>query len=142
SSGDGRGFDEIAAEARALVAEQLFAADVDRVARALVAATGRDEGWRAAVAGVLAGFDVYRTYVGAGETARGPDGARVDAAVSRAARTGGSAPVLAQVRDVLVGARRGPEADEARLRFQQLAAAVAAKGVEDTALYRYARLMA
>src|SRR5439155_17068054 len=103
---------------------------------------GRDEGWRAAVAGVLAGFDVYRTYVGAGETARGPDGARVDAAVSRAARTGGSAPVLAQVRDVLLGARRGPEADEARLRFQQLAAAVAAKGVEDTALYRYARLMA
>jgi (1->4)-alpha-D-glucan 1-alpha-D-glucosylmutase len=141
-SGDRRGFDELVAEARAVVVEQLFAADLDRVARAFVAAIDHDNGVRAALAGVLAAFDVYRTYVGAGDPARESDRARIDAAVSRAARAGGSARVLGEVRDVLVGARTGPAADGARLRFQQLAAAVAAKGVEDTALFRYARLMA
>ena len=43
---------------------------------------------------------------------------------------------------MLRGDVEGTDADDARLRFQQLCAAVTAKGVEDTAAYRYFRFAA
>src|SRR5262249_6224310 len=90
---------------------------------------------------VVACFPVYRSYVGDdGETVRERDRARIDEAVAAAKRRSPSTSASACdfIREVLRGA---VELDVAR-RVQQLTGPVAAKGVEDTAHYRYHRLTA
>ena len=138
---DSRGFDDVVAEARASVLDELVP-DLDRVERAFAGAVGTHDDVRRSLAALLTTMEVYRTYIGAGEQAGPADRGRIDTAVTRASLAGGSRPGLAAIGEVLTGARRGLESDEARLRFQQLSTAVAAKGVEDTALYRYLRLTA
>ncbi|WP_068082431.1 malto-oligosyltrehalose synthase [Novosphingobium rosa] len=97
---------------------------------------------RRAVAGLLHVFPAYRTY-GTGETALPGD-----APWRRAARKAMAAPPgEGWVADLILGwlAGEGPgdaalKADAVR-RFQQLSAPIAAKGVEDTAFYRYGALL-
>jgi (1->4)-alpha-D-glucan 1-alpha-D-glucosylmutase len=100
---------------------------------------------------VIACFPVYRTYItGAEETIALQDRACVEVAVAFAKRRNPATnvSVFDFVRDTLL--LRYPEnADEAYreeqrrfvLKFQQLTAPVMAKGVEDTAFYRYHRLV-
>lgn len=100
---------------------------------------------RQALADVLTAMDVYRTYVDP-ETgqAEAEDVERIHAAVERA-RTDGSAPgfLYDLLAEVLTGrAGTDPDHREVLARFQQLSAAVMAKGVEDTVFYRYRRLLA
>ncbi len=130
-------------------------ADVRRLARELVA-LGRLERRRSlvalddlvrAIAETLACLDVYRTYVD-GRRRRGEplDHGRLTAAVAEARAGGRVRPAaLGRLEAALLARRRGG-AERARhdfvRRFQQTSGAAMAKGVEDTALYRWMPLVA
>ncbi|HEY9396606.1 MAG TPA: malto-oligosyltrehalose synthase [Burkholderiales bacterium] len=103
---------------------------------------------RQALAEVVASFPVYRTYIGASASVQ--DRRYVDWAVSRAKRRIPAAEdsIFEFIRSVLL--LQPPEGapsdmiDRYRaltMRFQQYTAPVTAKGVEDTAFYRYNRLV-
>ena len=93
---------------------------------------------------LLEHFRAYRTYA-MGDTPDPPPGAAFEAAVASAHGDAGreESKALAFVADVMRGARAdaGQAAREAARRFNQLAAPVAAKAVEDTAFYRYGRIL-
>ncbi|GBD32196.1 Maltooligosyl trehalose synthase [bacterium HR33] len=90
----------------------------------------------------VACLPVYRTYLPS-ESRSGPRGLRLLLdSLARAKDRGAPAGALGLIRRVLVSCRRS----EARLRwvqrFQQLCVPAAAKGIEDTAFYRYVPLAA
>ncbi|HUG48170.1 MAG TPA: malto-oligosyltrehalose synthase [Candidatus Limnocylindria bacterium] len=93
---------------------------------------------------ICAALPVYRTYVRAegGEVAQ-EDEAAVGAAVEAAREAHPELPadLLDFLADVLLLRVGGPLEGELAMRFQQLTGAVMAKGVEDTAFYRYNRLI-
>jgi malto-oligosyltrehalose synthase len=156
AAGDGGptgGFAEVAVQAKRDVLAALFPGPLDRLA-ADVLATLAAEGaspdldradMAAALAELTAQLDVYRTYVDA-TGARPSDLRRLDRA-RRAARPqldaeGRRALDLVVPGLTLARAADRPGADgpawlDLARRFQQLTGAVAAKGVEDTALYRF-----
>ncbi|ANQ84986.1 putative bifunctional 4-alpha-glucanotransferase/malto-oligosyltrehalose synthase [Azoarcus olearius] len=103
---------------------------------------------RGALAEVIAAFPVYRSYIGprgVGEDDRRYVERAVEAAVARG--LAGDASVLHFVREVLLSAPIEPRPELRRLklrfvrRFQQFTAPVMAKAMEDTAFYRYNRLV-
>ena len=120
-SGEARSFAQIADEAKLEQARSDFRPELDRLRR-LLDEPGLDE--------ALASFHVYRTYV---EPEAGRVGAEDRAEVERAG-------VSERLRRVLLLEEPGHE--EFVTRFQQTTGPVMAKGVEDTAFYRYARLLA
>jgi len=124
-TGETRSFAEIAAEAKLEQARTTFETEVEWLeARLADAAPGVD------IAAALASFRVYRTYVD-------PDTGEVDGLDRQAvleARLPGELP------SILMLEQRGHDAFV--IRFQQTTPPVVAKGVEDTALYRYHRLVA
>ncbi|KQN30372.1 malto-oligosyltrehalose synthase [Sphingomonas sp. Leaf34] len=89
-------------------------------------------------------FPVYRTY-GTGDAAPASDAAIRDTVRQRVARfvPPGEGAVVDQILDWLAGGGPGDAAlaADAVRRFQQLSAPIAAKAVEDTAFYRYGRLL-
>ncbi|MFI7070952.1 malto-oligosyltrehalose synthase [Micromonospora sediminicola] len=110
-------------------ATRLLAAELTRLA-ALVPELPREQ-VRAALAELAACFPVYRGYP--------PEGARhLAAARSEAGRR---RPDLTGVLDAVTARLRGPD-HELAARFPQLTGAVMAKGVEDTAYYRWSRFVA
>ncbi len=128
--------------ARREVADTILAAEVRRIA-ALVplpdAAPSTDEEpgpaadrVRAAVAELLCGFPVYRSYLPEGRSA-------LDTAVS-VARS--HRPDLADVLDTIHAAMLAEPGGALATRVQQTSGMVMAKGVEDTAFYRYNRFVA
>jgi (1->4)-alpha-D-glucan 1-alpha-D-glucosylmutase len=96
---------------------------------------------RAGLAELVASFDIYRTYADA-DGMPGEGRARLDAALAEArARSPALDPgVFDFLAEVL--AAGSPETLELTMRVQQLTGPVMAKGLEDTALYRYNRLIA
>ena len=84
------------------------------------------------MADAVAGLPVYRTYVepGAEEVERARPRGRRGGRAARARARGAGRP------------RATPDEEAFAVRFQQTTGAVMAKGVEDTALYRYLRLAA
>jgi (1->4)-alpha-D-glucan 1-alpha-D-glucosylmutase len=145
-SGDTRSFGEVAFEAKLEQASGTFSAEVERLARELeareldrVPTKDRVNGdslthgdtespFTSRLAKALASLPVYRTYVD-------PVGGRVDAA-DRDALAG----LDDRIRSWLT--LEAPCPPGFITRFQQTTPAVMAKGVEDTALYRYGRLLA
>jgi (1->4)-alpha-D-glucan 1-alpha-D-glucosylmutase len=121
-SGDPRPFEDVALEAQLEMTGGTFAREVDRLHALL--------GAGAPIADALAGLPVYRTYV---EPWSGLVAGEDRAAVASA----GVPDALARV---LLLEERGH--DEFVTRFQQTSPPVTAKGVEDTAFYRYGRLLA
>jgi (1->4)-alpha-D-glucan 1-alpha-D-glucosylmutase len=120
-----RSFEEIAAEAKLEQARGTFEPEVDWLAAQLgEAAEGID------LAAALASFHVYRTYVD-------PDTGLVDGLDREAVR---AARLPARLAAILLLEERGHDAFV--IRFQQTTPPVMAKGVEDTAFYRYHRLTA
>ncbi len=99
---------------------------------------------RRAIERLLWVFPVYRTY-GTGAAAPAADAAIRALARDRVAPhiLPGEAPVIDQMLAWLAGAGPGDAvlAADAVRRFQQLAAPMTAKSVEDTAFYRYGRLL-
>jgi (1->4)-alpha-D-glucan 1-alpha-D-glucosylmutase len=103
---------------------------------------------RVALAETAAAFPVYRTYLRGGEAPSANDRQHIDWAIAAAKRRLGSAEaaVLDHLRDVLLGEGEAVHADAAQrarfiARWQQFTAPVTAKAVEDTAFYRYVRLV-
>ena len=156
-TGDRRTFDEIEHESRMLIMSTTLAADLNRLATRLhrIACGNRftrdytESGLRQALAEVAASFPVYRTYVseaGAADT----DRRYIEWAVGSAKRASRIAdPGLFDfIRSILLmevksgSGERQRQIVEFALRFQQFTAPVLAKGVEDTAFYRYHRLAA
>ena len=148
-TGEGREFEEIAAEAKLEQARSTFDEEVDWLAARLGAAgpvpgTGArsaETAWAGRkpvpgtgseldLAAALASFRVYRTYVE-------PDTGLVDGLDREAIR---DARLPARLAAILLLEERGY--DSFVIRFQQTTPPVMAKGVEDTAFYRYHRLVA
>ena len=123
-TGDERAFGEVAAEAKLEQATTTFAPEADRLRRLWPDASELE--------GALASLPVYRTYV---EPATG----RVDDADREALAEADGLPDA--IRDAVLLERDDVPA-EFVTRFQQTTPPVMAKGVEDTAFYRYARLLA
>jgi len=123
------------------VLAQLLGAELGRLARVATAAGISDAGLE--LAELLSGMPVYRMYPRFDEPLAPDDAAALDVAVDSARRRGHCDPARLAA---LVAALRDEGASEKqaefRTRFQQIAGAVMAKGVEDTALYRYVRLVA
>jgi (1->4)-alpha-D-glucan 1-alpha-D-glucosylmutase len=144
-------FAGVAEAAKREAADRTLAAEVTRLAR-LVAdvcpgATAGDA--RAVLVEVLASFPVYRAYVHPGE----PPSAAAEAAIAGAVEQArGRLParlhrLAGEVGAAVLGAQSpageaAGRAGELVVRFQQTSGPVLAKGVEDTAFYRWPRLLA
>ncbi|HET8606514.1 MAG TPA: alpha-amylase family glycosyl hydrolase [Gaiellaceae bacterium] len=123
-TGETRSFAEVAREAKLEQAATTFAPEVERLRRL----------WDAPeLERSLAALDVYRTYVE-------PWSGRVADEDRRRIEAAGLPRELA--RTLLLEGERSPERDEFVARFQQTTGPVHAKGVEDSACYRYWRLAA
>ncbi|HEX6597056.1 MAG TPA: malto-oligosyltrehalose synthase, partial [Acidimicrobiales bacterium] len=155
-TGEETDFDNVAYEAQQLVMRQALAADLDRLTALASEVCDRHRRYRDytrrdlrnALRELAACFPVYRSYVVPGRSSTEEDVALVDSAVVAAGerRPDIDPDLLAFLRGVLLGRVDGDvegdvEADLA-LRFQQFSSPVMAKGVEDTAFYRYFRLSA
>jgi (1->4)-alpha-D-glucan 1-alpha-D-glucosylmutase len=92
---------------------------------------------------IIAAFPVYRTYFRAGHPAADADLAHVATAVGRARerRPDLDAELFGFVGDLITGKYPGEEETGFAVRFAQVSAPVMAKGVEDTAFYRYQPLV-
>ena len=126
-SGDRRSFAEIAHAAKLEQVRGPFRQDVERLARELgdVPVPGGLD----ALGHALASVSVYRTYVE-------PWNGRVDDADRRVIEASGMDPEIAAM--LLLESDAPPGFVT---RFQQTTPAITAKGVEDTAFYRYCRLI-
>jgi (1->4)-alpha-D-glucan 1-alpha-D-glucosylmutase len=156
-TGEQRSFAELEHASRILVMSTTLAAELDRLAARLarIAAGNRrtqdytQSGLRKALAETAARFPVYRSYVSE-RGVSGTDRRYIEWAAKAARRASRIADpgIFDFVRDVLTldvappaGARRRAMLGFA-MRFQQFTAPVVAKGDEDTAFYRYQRLLA
>ena len=160
-------FAGVAEKAKREEAGQALAAEVSRLARLVAAAghpalAGAGPGDLAAVlVELLTAMPVYRAYVVPGEPAPAASAALVDGAADTARKhlPDRLHPQLTAVTDLVLGRGRpggrppgtprgspASEPDQARAGFitlfQQVCGPVMAKGVEDTAFYRWSRLLA
>ena len=144
ATGEPTDFPAVVVEAKRQVVEQLFQAELHRLVRDLrrpeladaVPASVGDDDLKAALSQLLIWFDVYRAYPG-----DQPSAERIDAALAHATD---SAPHLRAALEALrpLLHRGHPAATPFAVRFEQTTGPVMAKGVEDTAFYRYFRLSA
>ena len=122
-SGESRGFNEVARECKVREASTTFAEDAERL-HSLLPALDVD------LPAALASLPIYRTYVE-------PYTGRVEDADRRAIEQAALPPELTRL---MLLEERGHDAFVGR--FQQTTPPVHAKGVEDTAFYRWNRLLA
>lgn len=155
--------DEIVYEAKRMILRDALASELSVLADLLddISAANRrsrdftPQSLRTGLREVIAGFPVYRSYV-AWDSARdepvvhATDRAAIEAAVRAARRRnpGADPSLFAFIRDVLLvhvdGATPEQRARHGRfaVKVQQLSGPVMAKGLEDTAFFRYLRLLA
>ncbi|MCW2986354.1 MAG: treY, partial [Conexibacter sp.] len=127
-TGDPRPFGEVAAEAKLEQATTTFTPEVERLRRLWPDVPDLEV--------ALSSLPIYRTYVE-------PDTARVEAADREAlAEAEAHHGLPAAIRRVLTLEDPTSAPAEFVRRFQQTTPPVMAKGVEDTAFYRYVRLLA
>lgn len=131
-TGDDRDWPEHAAQGKRLVASTILAAEINRIVRRLRAAqpdlAGSDQQLAKALVELAVAMPVYRTYYPAG------DRLRSDSAALAARRNPELAATITEILPLLAGGDA-----EATVRFEQATGAIMAKGVEDTAYYRYNR---
>ena len=135
---------DVAYDAKHLILETSLAAELNVLTNQLARIARADHRTRdftvntlrLALTEVIACFPVYRTYVAG--TASSEDRRFIDWAIARAKRR--SSRVDALVFDFLRSALLA-NAPAFAMKFQQVTAPVTAKGVEDTALYRFNRLV-
>ena len=145
-------FGAVAHDAKADVLRSVLGADLERVTAALVDVCEHRRRYRdytrselrETLAEVVACFPVYRTYVDPIEGATVQDAVHVRAAIdaARAHKPDLDPDLLDLLGDVLLARVEGRAEAEFVARFQQLTGPVMAKGVEDTAFYRFNRLLA
>ncbi|MHB1854778.1 MAG: malto-oligosyltrehalose synthase [Acidimicrobiales bacterium] len=151
-TGDTDSFEETALTAKREIMASSLATDVERLTAAFVEVCETRRRFRDftrpelrdCLRETLAAMPVYRTYVEAGGRAGTEDAERIRSAVelARSRRTELDPELFELLEGILLGRHRAPVDIELAQRFQQLSGPVMAKGVEDTAFYRYARLLA
>ncbi|MBI2290175.1 MAG: malto-oligosyltrehalose synthase [Betaproteobacteria bacterium] len=148
-------FDEVAYQAKHLIMRTALASELAVLANRLARIAQADRrtrdftlnSLRHALSEVAACFPVYRTYID--ERVAPDDRRHIEWAVARAKRRSQAADIA--IYDFVQSALLGQPVDgadvalgrithEFAMKFQQFTAPVAAKGVEDTAFYRYHRL--
>jgi len=138
-TGETSDFAAVAQEGRLLIARDVLAAEVSRLTGLLGVrldrsgdlATESGSRLRDALVDVLASLEVYRPFATSPQTL-----AALDRATALALKR---SPALREEIDAVRA--HALDADEFGIRFGQLAAALYAKGVEDTAFYRHTRLL-
>ena len=152
ATGDASSYQQVVAGSKRLVLTQLFPAEVNRLTELAVRVCRQDPALgdvsapalREALVELLVCFGVYRAYL----PPAGPAGQVAREQVARAAAAArASLPHRAAEIDlvgqlVLAQGPSGAAAEELVTRFQQTCGPVMAKGLEDTAFYRYLRLSA
>jgi (1->4)-alpha-D-glucan 1-alpha-D-glucosylmutase len=145
-------FAALARDKKRFVLDELFGSDLNRLTSVLLDICEQNPRFRdysrnelrATLRELLACLPVYRTYVRAEGVASERDRPYIADAVAEAER--GEPPpdrrLLRFIARILLGELPGARERELAARFQQLSAATMAKGVEDTAFYNYARLVA
>ncbi|HET9956471.1 MAG TPA: glycogen debranching protein GlgX, partial [Polyangiaceae bacterium] len=157
-TGDRRSFSEHVYESKIRILKDSLASEVNMLARRLERIAVRNRAWRdftlvsltRALSELLAAFPVYRTYLRLGSKPDVEDERTVTFAIAQAQKNAGAdvdPSVFEFIRDLLLSRKdASPEERLAQnnfaLRFQQLTGPVMAKSVEDTAFYRYQRLIA
>src|SRR3954447_9146959 len=152
SLSDGSTFDEVAHTAKRDVAKHLLQAEVQRLIE-VVAAIGtedirlRDHSKRSvgrALTELLAAMPVYRAYVVPGEeVATDAIDVLAEARLRAVERAPDAVEEIDALHDLALGRfGRSSRKDEFVVRFQQTCGPVMAKGVEDTAFYRWYPLVA
>jgi (1->4)-alpha-D-glucan 1-alpha-D-glucosylmutase len=133
-SGEPADFAAVADAGKRLIAIQALATELDRMTRLLGANNigAGEPGLRAAIVEVVVGLDVYRPFAASPRTI-----AALDEATAHAQDRRPELSVQIDAVRLMAGTTT-----EFATRFGQYAAAVYAKGVEDTAFYRHARLLA
>ena len=125
-TGDDRDFEEQIADGKRMVVTTIMRAEVRRLARLVP----EIDDAVAAIAELAIAFPVYRSYL--------PLGANYLAEAVRRATV--RRPQLGATIEAILPRLSDPS-DELCVRFQQLTGAIMAKGVEDTAYYRYSRFI-
>ena len=154
-------FHEVAVRGKAFILRGSLASDVQRLARLLAPIARADARTRAltraqlaeGIVQLIARLPVYRTYIESGAlTLHEDDRAALERAFAASREVALiRAPLLALLEEIFLGSpspspsSRGSEQlaerDAFVLRFQQVSGPATAKGVEDTALYRYSPLL-
>jgi (1->4)-alpha-D-glucan 1-alpha-D-glucosylmutase len=140
-TGAGTSYRDVVTASKRQVIDDLFGAEVDRLCRDLDAVPAAREldpaRRREAIVELLVTFPVYRSYAGEAASAGYLAEATDDARRSR--------PDLAAELDFIATLLRREDtnqtAERFATRFEQTSGPVTAKGVEDTAFYRYLRLV-
>jgi (1->4)-alpha-D-glucan 1-alpha-D-glucosylmutase len=151
-TGDDRAYEDVVDETKHLVLREVLPAEVNRLTELALRVCRTDpalrdttrRALREALVEVLAGFEVYRAYLPPEGPADSTAREHVAHAVAAAKRAlpGRAVDIDLVQRLVLAEGPAGPDAQELVTRFQQTCGPVMAKGVEDTAFYRYLRLSA
>ncbi|MBK5306235.1 MAG: malto-oligosyltrehalose synthase [Frankiaceae bacterium] len=151
-TGDRSTYAEVVAQTKLLVLDDVLAAEASRLTDVGIAVCADDPAlsdttrvsFRAALVAVLAAFGVYRAYLPPSGPADDDARAHIQHAVQLATASHPESTTGIELvgRLALAEGPRGVEAQEFVTRFQQTCGPVMAKGVEDTAFYRYLRLTA
>jgi (1->4)-alpha-D-glucan 1-alpha-D-glucosylmutase len=151
-TGESLDYAAIAHEKKLLVLREILGSDINRLTALLLQICEDRRNYRdytrhelhEAVRELAASFPVYRTYVQA-DAGRISDADAVIVAqaieAAKAARPDLDSRLFDLLRDILTLEARGAAETEWVMRFQQVTAATAAKGVEDTAFYSFLRLV-
>jgi (1->4)-alpha-D-glucan 1-alpha-D-glucosylmutase len=150
-TGEDGDYEAVVHRAKHLVVEQVLPADLNRLTNLLVQVCEGERRYRdftrrdlaAALGEAIVCFGVYRTYVRPGEAVTEADARTIDEALGAAReRRHDLDPELFELLGKVLRGEVGGAGAELCLRFQQTTGPVMAKGVEDTAFYRYHRLIA
>ncbi|MEO8902847.1 MAG: glycogen debranching protein GlgX [Polyangiaceae bacterium] len=155
-TGDGLSFAEHVYQSKHQILRYSLACEINMLGRSLERIANANRRWRdftlisltRGLIEVLAAFPVYRTYLREGSPASEYDVSHIQGAISEARKNNAaiSISVFDFIEEVLLlrteesGSERA-EHERFALRFQQLSGPVKAKAVEDTAFYRYHRLV-
>lgn len=152
-TGEPTDYNAVVREAQRQVLRELLVTEVNRLNQWLVKAASRN--WRGqplaqpelreALIEVIACFPVYRTYIAEkGNTVSEADELVISRAMdtARHERPDLKHELFDFIEDLLLLRWQGPEEREFVMRFQQLSGPAMAKGAEDTACYRYNRMIA
>lgn len=151
-SGQEESIEEVVDQSKVLVLNDLLQSELNRLASLFVNIC---EGKRShrdfsraelhdALAAVARCFSVYRTYVVPGQAYLHPDDKKYIAkavACAKEKHPDLDAELLDFLQNILCLELSGERENELAVRFQQLTGAATAKGVEDTAFYRYTTLL-
>jgi (1->4)-alpha-D-glucan 1-alpha-D-glucosylmutase len=159
ATGEHAGFDEVVRDSKLRILRNEMASELNVLAREAARVARQNSrtadftrnGLRRALRATIASFPVYRTYLDSAGELTAEDRARIEQAIARARALEPEADpsefdflALLLTGDLARAPRSGYRRQAAlrcAMKFQQLSGPVMAKGLEDTAFYRYNRLI-